>query len=83
MSRHKHYPRHARRKRQQGIVEVEFVIDGNGRLLDYRIVTSSGFRLLDNEAQALLERAAPMPSIPAELKQTRLSIIAPISFSLR
>jgi protein TonB len=83
LSRHKHYPRHARRKRQQGIVEVEFIIDGNGQLLDYRIVTSSGFRLLDNEAQALLERAAPMPSIPAELKQTRLSIIAPISFSLR
>lgn len=83
LSRHKHYPRRARRKRQQGVVEVEFVIDGNGRLLDHRIVTSSGFRLLDDEAQALLERAAPMPSIPAELGQPRLSIIAPISFTLR
>jgi protein TonB len=83
LSRHKHYPRSARRKRQEGVVEVEFVIDGNGRLLEYRIVRSSGFRLLDDEAQALLERAAPMPSIPAELEKTRLSIIAPISFSLR
>ena len=82
LSRHKHYPRRARRKRQQGVVEVEFVIDAKGGLLEHRIVTSSGFRLLDDEAQALLERASPMPSIPAELGQPRLSIIAPISFTL-
>jgi len=83
LSRHKQYPRRARRKRQEGVVEVEFVIDRNGQLLDYRVVTSSGFQLLDDEAQSLLKRAAPLPPIPGELEQSQLSIIAPISFSLR
>ena len=60
-----------------------FVIDREGRLLEQRVVKSSGYRLLDEEAAAIVRRAAPMPPIPAELGHHRLVITAPISFSLK
>jgi len=83
IGRHKKYPGRARRGGQEGTVEVEFVIDKDGRLLEHRIVSSSGFKLLDEAAYALIERAAPMPSIPANMGSEVLTITAPISFSLR
>lgn len=83
LGQHKRYPRRAKRNGQEGTVEVEFVIDQAGRLLRHRIVTSSGFELLDEEAYALIERAAPMPSIPEKMDSDALTIITPISFSLR
>lgn len=83
LGRHKRYPRRARRGGQEGTVEVEFVIDKSGRLQRRRIVTSSGFELLDEEAHALIGRAAPMPPIPEEMDTDALTITAPISFSLR
>lgn len=83
LGRHKRYPRRARRNGLEGTVEVEFAIDKKGRLLNHHIVGSSGFELLDEEAIALIERAAPMPPIPNDLGFDRLTITAPISFFLR
>ncbi len=83
LSKHKRYPSRAKRSGQEGIVEIEFVIDKDGRLLDHRIVSSSGFRMLDDEAYAMVQRAAPMPPIPGDLAMDELSVTAPISFSLR
>lgn len=83
LSKHKRYPSRAKRSGQEGIVEIEFVIDKDGRLLNHRIVSSSGFRMLDDEAYAMVQRAAPMPPIPGDLAMDELSVTAPISFSLR
>lgn len=83
LGRHKRYPRRARKNGQEGTVEVEFVIDGGGRLLDHRILSSSGIEVLDDEALALIERAAPMPPIPDEMDSGSLTVTAPITFSLR
>lgn len=83
LSKHKRYPGRAKRSGQEGIVEIEFVIDKDGRLLTHRIVSSSGYRMLDDEAYAMVQRAAPMPPIPGDLEMDELSVTAPISFSLR
>lgn len=83
LNRHKRYPSHARRRRQEGTVKVVFTIDRKGHLVSHRILESSGFPLLDKEVQSMLKRAAPMPSMPAELNQAQLTITVPINFTLR
>lgn len=82
LDRHKRYPRRARQKGQQGRVTVAFTIDAQGEMLDYGIVESSGFALLDAEALRMLERAAPMPAIPLALNVERLPVTVPVSFTL-
>lgn len=83
LNRHKRYPDRARRLRQQGTVRVSFTIDRQGRLISHRIVGASGYPLLDQEVDALVRRASPMPPFPAGLTQSQLTITVPISFNLR
>ena len=83
LARHKRYPESARRRQEQGTVRVTFSIDRQGRLLSHRIESSSGHPVLDQEVKAMLQRASPMPPIPANLGQGTLTITVPISFSLR
>lgn len=83
LNRHKRYPSRARRLRQEGTVRVSFTIDRNGRVLSHRIVTSSGHALLDQEIQAMLKRASPVPALPSSIHESRLTITVPIRFSLR
>lgn len=83
LNRHKRYPAQARRQRAQGTVKVRFTIDRNGRLLSHQMVSSSGHRLLDQEAEAMLKRASPMPTIPAALNRSRLTVTLPVNFKLR
>ncbi|MBK1706022.1 energy transducer TonB [Halochromatium glycolicum] len=83
LNRHKRYPAQSRRRREQGTVKVQFTIDRNGRLLSHRILSSSGHRRLDQEAEAMLKRASPLPAIPAALNRSRLTVTIPVNFSLR
>lgn len=69
--------------RQQGTVKVRFTIDRNGRLLSHQILSSSGHGLLDREISAMLQRASPMPGIPATMNRSQLTVTLPINFNLR
>jgi protein TonB len=83
LERHKRYPSHARKMRQEGIVRVRFVIDRSGKVISHRIETSSGHSALDQAASELLRRASPMPAIPASMGRSRLEIVVPIAYRLR
>lgn len=83
LDRAKDYPRQARQRRQQGTVTVRFTVDRQGQVSNVRILESSGHRLLDNEVEDLLRRAAPLPGIPEGLPEDRMEIELPMSFSLR
>ena len=50
-----------------GAAEVRFTIDRQGNLLGYEIVTSSGYKVLDEAALDTLKRASPMPPMPPEM----------------
>ena len=69
--------------RQQGTVRVRFTIDRKGRLVSHQILSSSGYGLLDREISAMLKRASPMPSIPATMNRSQLTVTLPIVFNLR
>lgn len=83
LARHQRYPMEARRRKITGIVTVHFRFNTQGQVQEFAVKDSSGNRLLDNEAIAMLKRAQPLPPIPAELELDMISISLPIEFSLR
>ncbi len=80
LERHKEYPRAAQQRRQQGVVLLYIAMDRDGRVIDSRIQKSSGHRLLDDAALAMLERAQPLPPMPDDMRKERLEFIVPVQF---
>jgi protein TonB len=81
LERNKRYPSEARSRGEHGVARLAFSIDGTGRLLSSRIVTSSGSAALDAETLALVQRAQPFPPPPPELAGSELTV--PVSFNIR
>ncbi|MFC6978477.1 energy transducer TonB [Microbulbifer taiwanensis] len=78
----KRYPTRARRYRQEGVTYLRFTMDRDGRVLEKSIDQGSGYRLLDREALALIERAQPLPKPPEALKGDTLEFVVPVEFFL-
>jgi protein TonB len=83
LERNKRYPEAAQSRHQQGVAQVFFSIDRQGRVLNSRVVRSSGATALDDEALALLRRAEPFPPPPPELPGAHVDLTVPIRFNLR
>lgn len=79
---HKIYPRRARMRREEGSVQVRFVIDRAGVLIEGAIVRGSGNGTLDAEAAAMMQRASPFPRAPSDIPGDRIEFLAPIEFVL-
>lgn len=80
---HKTYPRRARMRHEEGVVQVRFVIDRQGHVVDGAILRTSGSEALDAEVMAMLVRADPFPAAPHYLSGDRIEIAAPVEFFLR
>jgi protein TonB len=62
-------------------VVVRFTVDRDGRVADVALVTSSGSRILDAAAQAML-RGASLPPFPGDMPQDHAIVTVPIRYSL-
>lgn len=82
LERHKEYPRRARRRHQQGIVLLYFVMNRQGVVLHHEIRQSSGHRLLDREVSQMIKRAQPLPPMPESLTGSQLELVVPVQFAL-
>jgi protein TonB len=82
LNRFKQYPRAARQAHIQGVVMLHFVMDAQGKVQSFEIAKSSGRPVLDAEALALIQRAQPLPSLPADYPTRTLDAVVPIEFSL-
>ena len=82
LSRFKQYPRAARQARIEGVVMLHFVMDADGKVQSAEIAKSSGRPVLDAEALALIQRAQPLPALPADFPTRTLDAVVPIEFSL-
>ncbi len=60
----KHYPAQARRLRIEGTTILKFVISGKGKLINVKIIKSSGKQILDKAALEAVKKAAPFPEAP-------------------
>jgi periplasmic protein TonB len=78
---HKRYPTQAQARGERGSVGLQFTLDRSGHVLDPSIQKSSGSRLLDEEALALLKRASPLPAPPSETAGLPLTV--PINFNIK
>ena len=83
LEKHKEYPRRARLRRQEGTALLQFVMDRSGKVLEYRILESSGYKLLDEEVVAMIERASPLPEPPAAMEGERFEYKVPVWFNQR
>lgn len=83
LEHNKRYPREARERREQGVAQLAFSIDREGRVLSSRIVTSSGFPALDEETLALVQRAQPFPTPPPEVSGTEIKFTVPVRYGIR
>ena len=83
LERHKRYPRSAQARRQEGVAQVRFVIDREGKVLSVRLEKSSGHEVLDAETVAMVERASPLPAPPPELARDRFELVVPVQFFIR
>jgi protein TonB len=81
--RYRQYPSSAQAAHQEGVVTLAFTMDRNGHVLSRHIARSSGVPALDAEALAMIERAQPLPSFPADMSAATRSFTAPIKFTLR
>lgn len=83
LGRHKQYPREARSIGEEGDVHVAIAIGRDGRVLGRRIHRSGGAARLDRAALDLVDRAAPLPALPANFLTDRIEVIVPIRYRLK
>lgn len=76
------YPTSARRRRLEGVVQLQLEIDGRGTLRKVRVHRSSGHQVLDEAALRDTQRHGTLPPPPSELKWQRREVILPIQFRL-
>lgn len=74
------YPEPALRHGLQGKLLLEFTILGNGSMEGPRLIRSSGFSALDQEAIRAVKAASPFLPIPPWIGKNRLDIIASFEY---
>nr|WP_180166616.1 energy transducer TonB [Stenotrophomonas sp. SbOxS2]NYT99470.1 energy transducer TonB [Stenotrophomonas sp. SbOxS2] len=82
LEKHKRYPGSAQRRRQEDVVYLRFTMDRSGNVLQWNIWRSRGYVLLDEEVEALIKRAAPLPPPPPEMGGSTIEMVVPVEFFL-
>lgn len=80
ISRHRHYPRRAKRRRITGEVKVVITLSASGDLITAAIVGSSGADILDEAALQSVKAVGRYPEIPPEMNRDRAKITVPIRY---
>lgn len=83
LNRVKRYPADAKRRQRSGAPVVSFVVDAQGIVADVMLKTASATASLDREALAVILRAQPLPTPPAEiLRQGKVAVTMAVDFNL-
>lgn len=83
LNRVKRYPADAKRRQRSGAPVVSFVVDAQGRVADIVLKTPSATASLDREALAVILRAQPLPTPPAEmLHRGKVAVTMAVDFNL-
>ena len=77
------YPRRAIDRRIQGTVFLAFTVNKNGELEAHKIIETSGYRILDNAAVAMLLKSVPFPPFKDKIKGHRLHMTLPVNFNIK
>jgi protein TonB len=72
------YPKMAQKLKMQGDVRIAFSLNSDGSVEDIKIIESSSFEILDDDARGLIEKMAG--HFPKPTKSVRISV--PLSYVL-
>jgi protein TonB len=78
-----YYPDAALASRTTGVAMMHFVVRRDGRIEKLEIGKSSGNAELDKAAADILQKAQPLPPIPARMHTDRVDGQLPINFGMR
>ena len=76
------YPRVALLRQWQGTSVLQLELAADGRLLEIRVISSSGHDTLDRQALDMVREALPLPSMPAALAGRPLTVDVPVVFKI-
>ena len=79
---HKRYPEEARQRGEEGRAVLRFRVDRNGRVLDYAVVSSTGYADLDAAVESMM-RGATLPPFPASMTAPEIEVSVTIRFGLK
>ncbi len=82
IEKEKGYPEVARKKKWEGRVTVDFVIRRDGGVRDLRLKAPCHHELLNREALAAVQRAAPFGGFPEGIGKSFLKVELPFNFQL-
>lgn len=77
------YPKEAKKKKQEGKVYVQFIVEKDGKILDTKVLRSSGFELLDDEAVRVIKNSSSWTPAKDKGKSVRQSFTLPVVFKLK
>ncbi|TVP54732.1 MAG: energy transducer TonB [Halomonadaceae bacterium] len=77
------YPRRARRMGQEGTVQLSLRFNRDGEVTEARVEEGSAYRLLDDAALEMLNRASPLPGVPDDIAGERFRVELPVRFEMR
>lgn len=78
----KRYPGISRRRGEQGVVQLFFIVIRDGQIREARIENSSGYPRLDEAVLEMLNQAQPLPPFPDDMSQKQLEVKVPVAFEL-
>jgi len=78
---HKRYPEDARQRGEEGRAVLRFRVDRSGRVLDYAVVSSTGFADLDAAVTTMM-RGATLPPFPPSMSMPEIEVSVTIRFGL-
>jgi TonB family protein len=79
LAKHKRFPLTQRNLVLQGTVHIAFEIDEHGQVIDVAVLITSGVATFDDEAKAMIHRAAPFP-VDATQVGKKLSFSIPVTY---
>lgn len=82
LARHKRYPQASRRRREEGVATLSFVIHRDGSVTGAEIKRSSGYARLDRAVIQMLEKASPFPPFPDDMLEQQLALTIPVNFEV-
>ena len=77
------YPRSAVRKGLEGTAKVKLVLTRDGTISSYEVLEASGVKQLDKVIPRIVKKMDPMPTPPADAKDSDLSLTIPLTWRLR
>jgi protein TonB len=83
IARHQRFPDDARRRQRTGVATLSFVVLGDGRIRQVRVLSSSGDASLDEAAVEAMQRLNRFKPIPAVIGRQEWAMRVPIRFDLR